>query len=323
MRSKGGRDSGEERDVESLLDELYATAPPRFVSRREELAARARTDGRAEDARRIRAARRPTLAAWAANLLLHSQPAESRRFLELGRELREAYRSLDAAEIKELSKQRTSVVSALSRQAATLARDAGHRLSDAAQQDVASTLRAVLADEDAADQWSTGRLESTLTPPADFPSASGRHSAPTARTAAPAAKRAPRERPAPQKERKDELAERRRRKQEKQAREAREAAEAADQRLGERRGEQEAADAALRQARDRHDQARQQVSDAEDELRRARERLQRIQGEEKDAERERKEAEERCRTAADATVEAEQAAQEAAEESERLRAELD
>ncbi|MFI7320950.1 hypothetical protein [Streptomyces venezuelae] len=313
MPRKGGRDS-KDRDVERVLDELYATAPPQFVSRREELAARARTDGRAEDARRIRAARRPTLAAWAANLLLHSQPTESRRFLELGRELREAYRTLDAAEIKELSRQRTSVVSALSRQAATLARDAGHRLSDAAQQDVASTLRAVLADEDAADQWATGRLESTLTPPSDFPS--GTESAPKARAAAPAAKRARRERSEPGKERKDELAERRLQKQEKRAREAREAAEAADRRLGERRAEQEDADASLQQARDRHDQARQRVSDAEEELQRAKR-------DQKDAEREEKEAEKRSRAAADAAAEAERAAREAAEESERLREELD
>ncbi|QES45533.1 hypothetical protein DEJ49_35150 [Streptomyces venezuelae] len=250
MRHKGGRDSGQERDVERVLDELYATAPPQFVSRREELAARARTDGRAEDARRIRAARRPTLAAWAANLLLHAQPTESRRFLALGRELREAYRTLDAAEIKELSTQRTSVVSALTRQAATLARDAGHRLSDAALQDVASTLRAVLADEDAADQWATGRLESTLTPPSDFPSASGTTAAPKAR-AAPAAQR------------KDELAERRRQKREKRAREAREAAEAADRRLAERRTEQEDADASLRRAQEELQRAQREHDEAE------------------------------------------------------------
>ncbi|MGW6528550.1 hypothetical protein [Streptomyces venezuelae] len=326
MRRKGVRDSGDERDVESLLDELYATAPPRFVSRREELAARARTGGRAEDARRIRAARRPTLAAWAANLLLHEQPAESRRFLDLGRELREAYRTLDAAEIKELSKQRTSVVSALTRQAATLARDAGHRLSDAAQQDVASTLRAVLADEDAADQWATGRLESTLTPPSDFPSASGVGSgsnpASKARTAAPVAKRAPRESAEP-KGRKDELAERRRQKQERRAREAREAAEAADRQLGELRSAQDDADASLRQAHERHDQARRQVSDAETELERAREELRSAQRELKDTEREQREAEKRSRAAATATAEAERAAQEAGEESERLRKELD
>lgn len=113
MQRKDARGSGR-HDVEGLVDELYATPPSAFVSRREELAAEAKADGRVEDARLIHAARRPTLAAWAANLLLRSQPAESQRFLELGRALREAYRTLDADGIKELSDQRSSIVSALS-----------------------------------------------------------------------------------------------------------------------------------------------------------------------------------------------------------------
>ncbi|MEU6820814.1 hypothetical protein ABZ921_09305 [Streptomyces atriruber] len=310
MRRKGGRGS-EVRDVESLLDELYATAPSHFVSRREELAARARTDGRAADARRIRAARRPTLAAWAANLLWRSQPTESRRFLELGRGLREAYRTLDAAEIKELSDQRTSVVAAMSRQAATLAREAGHRLSDAAQQDVASTLRAVLADESAADLWATGRLEGALTPPTEFPSGEGAAPAPVAR--APRVRAQPR---AEQKAPKDELAERRRQKREKRAEEAREAADAAHRLLQERRTEQQEAEASLEQAQARHDRARQQVADAEQELSSAHEELQR-------AEQERQAAEERGGAAADAVTAAERAAQEAAEQAQSLLDELE
>lgn len=93
---------GAGHDVEGLLDELYATPPPDFVPCSEELAAEAKEDGGVEDASQIRAARRPTLAAWAANLL---QPAESQRFLELGRALREAYRTLDDG-IKELGHRR-------------------------------------------------------------------------------------------------------------------------------------------------------------------------------------------------------------------------
>lgn len=157
-RRKRVRDGGE-RDVEAVLDELYITPPADFVARREELAAAAKAAGHADDARRIHAAHRPTLAAWAANLLLRSQPEESRRFLELGHALREAYRTLDAAGINELSEQRRRIVTALSRQTARLAEEAGHRLSDPVQQDVESTLRAVLTDPDAAERWAGGRLE--------------------------------------------------------------------------------------------------------------------------------------------------------------------
>src|SRR5690606_9672375 len=123
--AQGGGDDG----VEAVLDELYALPPSDFVARREEQAAAARTARRADEARRIHAARRPTLAAWAANLLRCSRPDETERFLELGRALREAQSTLDPSGLRELSAQRRRIVSELSRQAADLAREAGHPLS--------------------------------------------------------------------------------------------------------------------------------------------------------------------------------------------------
>ncbi|WP_406194411.1 hypothetical protein OG920_02205 [Streptomyces europaeiscabiei] len=304
MRRKGARGGGG-RDVEEALDELYATPPPEFVSRREELTAGAKTDGRVEDARRIHAARRPSLAAWTANLLLRSQPAESRRFLELGHALREAYETLDADGIKELSEQRRSIVHAMSRQAAGLAAEAGHPLSDTVQRDVDSTLRAVLADRDAAERWATGRLESALTPPTDFPSGTtATAGTPREPTRAPAAPTPPRSRA------KDEVAERRRRKQEQLGR-AREAARAAEQQLRDLRAAQADADALLERARDRHDRTGRDVSAAERQLRQAREDLQR-------ADQDQQEAEKQQEAAAAAASRAEQAAREAAREVKRL-----
>ncbi|WP_037679637.1 hypothetical protein [Streptomyces griseus] len=291
-------------DVEAALDELYTTAPADFVSRREVLAAAARTAGRAEDARRIHAARRPTLAAWAANRLLRSRPEESRQFLELGQALREAYRSLDAAELKELSAQRGRVVAALSRQAVEVARENGQRLSDAVRQEVDSTLRAVLADAEAADRWATGRLESALTPPSAFPSGSARPS-----SAAPSV---PPEKPtAPRARQQDELAERRRRRQAQLA-EARKASAAAERRLRDRRTRQTEAEAALQRAGDQEEQAQRDVSAAEERLRQARENLRHSAGEHR-------QAEDDHRAAADALTRAEREAREAAKEVNRLR----
>ncbi|MEU5595282.1 hypothetical protein [Streptomyces sp. NPDC020298] len=288
--------------VESVLDELYTTPPTRFVTRREELAAAARADGRADDARRIRAARRPTLAAWAANLLLRSRPEESRRFLELGQALREAYRALDAAGLKALSAERRRVVSALSGQAARLAREAGHELSGGVRQEVEATLRAVLADPDAADRWAGGRLEGALTPPSEFDTARMPAVPPARRTTAP---------PTQQPEARDELAERRRRRRAGQLARAREAADRAVQRLREKHTEQTRAEARLRQAQDRHADALGRLSTAERELDRARETL-------RTAEREQRRAEEHHESAAEAVARAERAAREAAEKADRL-----
>ncbi|MEV6589632.1 hypothetical protein [Streptomyces acidicola] len=306
MELKGARrHGGGEHDVEAVLDELYTTPPAHFVPRREELAAAARTAGRAADSRRIRSARRPTLAAWAANLLLRSKPQESRQFLELGSALREAHRTLDPGAIKNLSAQRRRVVAALSRQAAQLALDAGHRLSDSVQHEIESTLNAVLADPDAADLWATGRLHSALTPPAAFPSGTAPAAGTRRKEASPTT--AP---PSPRAQRTDELAERRRAREEKLA-QARRAAEDAARRLRDQRTEHAAAEASLEQAHDRQDRAQQQVVDAEQQLQQAREAL-------KPAAREQRQAEKQLRASADALARAEREARETAREVQRL-----
>ncbi|MFF4035096.1 hypothetical protein ACFYZ2_36075 [Streptomyces sviceus] len=302
-RRKGAK-TGTERDVEAVLDDLYTTPPADFVVRREELAAAAKAAGHADDARRIHAARRPTLAAWAANLLLRSQPQESRQFLELGQALREAYRTLDAVGINELSEQRRSIVAALSGQAAQLAQEAGHRLSDQVRQDVESTLRAVLTDPDAADRWAGGRLEVALTPPSDFPGTA----TPTGAAHKPRRETTPR--PPERTRAKNELAERRRQREERLDH-ARTTAEVAALRSRDARAEEAEAEAARQQARDRHDQARQEVSAAEQRLQQARQELQR-------ADLEVREAEERSHAAADAHARARQEAREAEREVKRL-----
>jgi hypothetical protein len=304
LNARKGRRSGEDPDVEAVLDELYTTPPSDFVPRRETLALAARTAGRADDARRIRAARRPTLAAWAANLLLRSRPEESRQFLELGEALREAYDALDAESLKTLSEQRRRVVSALSRQAGQLARDAGQRLSESVQQDLEATLRAVLADPDAADEWAAGRLVSALTPPSDFRP----DHAPVAEK--PGTRSRPTPSPPARSASKDELAERRRARQEQLAR-AREAAEVAEQRLREERARQADVDAELRRVRERTEQARRQMSAAEEQMRQAREEC-------RQAESELQETEERSRSAADALGRAERAALESAQRVRRM-----
>ncbi|MFF9300266.1 hypothetical protein ACH4KU_32675 [Streptomyces althioticus] len=306
MRREDGR-PGPEDDVEAVLDELYALPPSEFVARREERAARARTGRRVQDARRIHAARRPTLAGWAANLLRRSRPDEAERFLELGRALREAYATLDPSGLRELSAQRRHIVSEMSRQAAALAREAGHPLSDAVQRDVETTLRAVLADPEAAAVWQAGRVEGVLTPPSEF-GADAVAAAPARRASAPA--RPPREDTTSARRKKDEEAERRRAEREERAVRAREEARAAEERLRERRTVREEAAAALERADEREREAGERVAALEEQLAVARTERERTHAELGEArERERAAAEELAEAGREAEAAARRAGQ--------------
>lgn len=159
---------GVDVDVEAVADELYGLAPGRFTEARDAQAARARKAGRAQAARAIAGLRRPTRAAYASNLLVRRRPEEAAAFLELGEALRQAHRSLDGTQLKALSHQRHVVVAALARTARQLAEAEGQAVSESAVHEVEQTLHAALADPDAAELWSSGRLSTALDPPVGF-----------------------------------------------------------------------------------------------------------------------------------------------------------
>ncbi|MEV0416269.1 hypothetical protein AB0I68_37355 [Streptomyces sp. NPDC050448] len=155
-------------DVDAVADELYGLVPARFTEVRDERAAEARKAGRAAAARAIAGLRRPTRAAFVSNLLVRRRPKEVAALLELGEALRQAHRSLDGTQLKDLSHQRHVVVAALARAARQLAEEEGQAVSEGVAREVEQTLHAVLADPDAAERWSSGCLSTALTPPVGF-----------------------------------------------------------------------------------------------------------------------------------------------------------
>ncbi|MGX9229447.1 hypothetical protein ACWV95_31000 [Streptomyces albus] len=84
-------------DLDAVTDELYGLPPEDFTAVRDRRAQEARKSGDRELSGRIRRLRRPTLAAWACNLLVRDRPEETRLLLELGEELRRAHRDLETA----------------------------------------------------------------------------------------------------------------------------------------------------------------------------------------------------------------------------------
>ncbi|MET9962292.1 hypothetical protein ABZ128_25080 [Streptomyces sp. NPDC006326] len=155
-------------DVEEVSAQLYGLPPDRFTEARDEQAARARKAGDQQAAKTIAGLRRPTLAAFASNLLVRERPRETAALLELGRALREAHQALHGPQLRELSHRQHGVVSELARTARQLAGEAGSAVSDTVLREVEQTLHAALADPDAAEQWASGRLSRALEPPVGF-----------------------------------------------------------------------------------------------------------------------------------------------------------
>ncbi|MEV8308783.1 hypothetical protein AB0P36_15890 [Streptomyces flavidovirens] len=261
-------------DLESITDELYGLAPADFTAARNERAAAARTAGDRELAGRIQALRRPTLSAWASNLLVRRQPGQVQPLISLGEGMRRAHRDLDGEQLRELGRRQHDLVGALARQAKQLAADAGHPVSEDVQHEVESTLHAVLADPDAAREWAAGRLTKPLSPPVGFTAATTPtavpHKASRPATSAAVAKEEEEERA-----RKEQCAARLARAEhdaaaaEQQARDSEEELARAETRLREAENEVTALAEQLKEAKERRKAARGAVATARDRAREA------------------------------------------------------
>jgi hypothetical protein len=124
--------------------ELYRADPDEFMSRRQELAARAREAGEPAAAKQIGALRKPTRSAWVVNRLVRADPDVTARLAELAAELRDA--GLDGGRIRELSAARARLVDELTRQAF----DDLPAPPAAVREEVTATLDAALADPEVA-----------------------------------------------------------------------------------------------------------------------------------------------------------------------------
>ncbi|MFI2367951.1 hypothetical protein [Streptomyces sp. NPDC018833] len=311
-------------DLESILDELYELRPQDFTAARNARAAEARKAGERDLAERIKALRRPTVSAWAGNLLRRREPERIQPLLDLGEGLRSAHRSLDGDRLRELSRQQHLLVAALAREARDLAAAEGQEVGEAALREIEGTLLAVLADPAAAEEWAAGHLERPLTPPVGFTAASADAGAVTSRVASsgPAGKaqgtgperrgeaktgHRDRERRAERDETRAEEEKARRRERDQARREA----EAADEEAREREAEQARAAEESERADARTEEAAERVEALTGELKEARAQL-------RAAEKEAREARARARTADDAAGSARRRARQASQRAERL-----
>jgi hypothetical protein len=149
-------------DIDEVADELYEVAPEEFIALRAARQDEAKAEGDKALAKLIGSLPKPSTAAWMCNLLVRAHREEIEGLVELGTLLRDAQENLAGDELKALNKQRGQLLSALTRQAATLARARGHAVSTSMSSQVEETLRAAMADPEAGEALLTGRLTSPM-----------------------------------------------------------------------------------------------------------------------------------------------------------------
>jgi septal ring factor EnvC (AmiA/AmiB activator) len=144
----------------ALADGLYALPQGEFTAARDALVKEHKGDK--ELAARIKALRKPSVAAWVVNLLVRRDPDQVSQLLDVGAALREAAESLDAAQLRELTKQRRQLTAAVTTAARRLAREEGHKVTQAVADQVEATLTAAMVDAGAADAVRSGLLVAAL-----------------------------------------------------------------------------------------------------------------------------------------------------------------
>ncbi|MGW5188830.1 hypothetical protein ACWEOO_06220 [Kribbella sp. NPDC004138] len=149
-------------DFEEAADAVYAAPAADFIATRNELAKQLKADGDALASTRLKALRKPTVAAWIANLVARRLPDELDDLLALGDEFREATADLDGERLRELTPKRHQLLDKLSKEAARLADEEGQKVSADVGQKLRETLDAALVDPAAGDAVREGRLSSAL-----------------------------------------------------------------------------------------------------------------------------------------------------------------
>ena len=151
----------EDEALADIADRLYAGTLDDFVAAR---AAAAKEVARQDKglAAAVRGLPKPSVAAWALNMLARHRPDVLEGLGDLGARMRAAQESLDAPALRELGRERRTVLADAVDIARSVAREQGRSISDAMASDVEETLRALTADAGAANAVGSGRLLKVL-----------------------------------------------------------------------------------------------------------------------------------------------------------------
>ncbi|WP_243395346.1 hypothetical protein [Nocardioides currus] len=144
-----------------IADRLYGLPLADFTPARDALVKEHKADK--AFAARVKALRKPSLAAWVVDLLVRRDAAQVEQVLAVGAALRDAQANLDGEELRALTRQRRQLTAAVTTQARGLAREEGVKVTQAVADQVEATLTAAMVDEGAAAAVRSGLLVAALT----------------------------------------------------------------------------------------------------------------------------------------------------------------
>lgn len=133
----------------AIADALYAEPLAGFTGYRDAAAKSAAADDK-ELAARVKALRKPSISAWAINLLVRREAEQIDQVLALGESLRAAAESMSGDDLRALTRQRRQLTNALATSARDLAREQDVRLTSAVVDQVEAMLTAAMLDPVAA-----------------------------------------------------------------------------------------------------------------------------------------------------------------------------
>ncbi|WP_374456609.1 hypothetical protein [Nocardioides sp.] len=143
-----------------IADELYALPLADFTPARDALVKEHKADKALAGS--IKGLRKSSLAAWVVNLLVRRDPDQVDQVLAVGAALREAQENLDAAQLREFTKQRRQLTASVTTSARRMAREEGVKVTQSVADQIEATLTAAMLEPDAAKAVRSGMLVAAL-----------------------------------------------------------------------------------------------------------------------------------------------------------------
>ncbi|WP_255770047.1 hypothetical protein [Pseudarthrobacter sulfonivorans] len=151
----------EDTALTAIALELYAVPFDGFMAART-AAAKAATGSGKELPAAVKALPKPSVAAWAVNMMAAHEPSVLARLADLGQRMRAAQSSFNAGALRELVRERRALLGDAVDTARSVAERHGRAISAPIAADVERTLGALIADEGAAAAVRSGLLVRTL-----------------------------------------------------------------------------------------------------------------------------------------------------------------